>query len=95
MLIEALESGQAEVAITEALVAQTLLDPDGPYHLVWLPEELGRFTLGFGFWRGDQTFQRRIESLFDDMVADGTLDALAAKYGLDPEILCHNAPGRC
>lgn len=94
-LMEALRSGEADVAITEALIAQTLLDEADGQALVWLPEELGRFALGFGFWRGDLTLQRRVIGLLDDMTGDGTVDALAEKYGLAPDWLCHNAPERC
>ncbi|NDV01181.1 amino acid ABC transporter substrate-binding protein [Pseudoroseicyclus sp. CLL3-39] len=82
-LLEALETGEAEIAITEALIAQTLIAERPDLTLTWLPGELGRIPLGFGFWRGDLTLRREVTRLLEEIESDGTFAELASRYSLD------------
>jgi len=94
-LATGLANGDFDIAVTEALAARSELEVNQDLHLSFLPEELGTFALGIGLWRGDTTLRRHVQSIIDDMAADGTLDAIADRYGLLPEVLCHNLDGGC
>ncbi|MGZ9810190.1 substrate-binding periplasmic protein [Pseudoroseicyclus sp. H15] len=84
-LLQALTSGEADVAISEALLAQSLASTQGDLVLTWLPGELAPIPLGFGFWRGDQTLNREVTRILHGLEADGTFTELAARYGLTNE----------
>lgn len=87
-LREGLEAGAFDVAITEALLASHTFEI-GEWTNAWLPVELGRFPLGMGFWRGDTTLRKHVEGIMRELVAEGFLDELGARYGLEPEVFCH------
>lgn len=94
-LLQGLADGAFDVAVTEALSGRGGLDSATDLNLVFLPERLGRFTLGLGFWRGDATLRRHVDEIIAEMAADGTLDAIAARYDIPPEALCHTAEAHC
>jgi len=76
---EALTSGTAEIAITDALYARALAAELG-YALTPLPPPLEATPLVFGLWKGDLTLKRAISGAFARIRADGRLDALVEKY---------------
>ncbi|HWJ88745.1 MAG TPA: transporter substrate-binding domain-containing protein [Pelagibacterium sp.] len=87
-LARALDAGEIDAAITEALLAaQTFSEDDHDFSL--LPEPLERINLGFGFWKGDLTLRRAVEGQLHRLWADGTVDALAEKYDLASDLLLH------
>lgn len=93
-LREGLETGTLDVAITEALLASYTFG-NGEWTSAWLPDELGRFPLGMGFWRGDTTVRKHVEAIMRDLVAEGFLDELGARYGLEAEVFCHTDGVSC
>lgn len=82
-----LEGDEFTAAITEALLAQQTFDGTG-YDITLLGAPLERFALGLGFWKGDLTLKRAVEDALADIWDDGTLEQIAARYGLDTESLC-------
>ncbi len=50
--------------------------------LTWLPDSLGRFSFGFGLWRGDVTLKRKILGVYRALEAEGFIGAQKQKYGL-------------
>ena len=93
-LREGLMGGEFDAAVTEALIAFSTFDID-EWSTSWLPEELGRFTLGLGFWRGDTTLRKHTETIMEQLKNEGFLDALAERYALEPGVLCHRAGIEC
>lgn len=92
-LRDALLSGEIDVAITEALIADQMFDTS-QLSLTWLPETFGQYRVGLGFWRGDSTLRRHVESVIAELAREGALDALAARYGLGADVACWNG-GDC
>lgn len=89
-----MESGDYDAAITEALLASTVFsDTDRDITILGAPLE--RIPLGMGFWKGDLTLKRAVESTIADIRADGTLAQLAERYDLDVDILCPSETGIC
>jgi polar amino acid transport system substrate-binding protein/cystine transport system substrate-binding protein/membrane-bound lytic murein transglycosylase F len=78
----ALASGEAAAGVTEALVARGL--PGEGWTVRWMPEPFEPLRYGFGLWRGDVTLLRAFERALVALEADGTLDRIAARYGLAP-----------
>ncbi len=48
----------------------------------WLPQSLGRFSFGFGLWRGDVTLKRKVLAIYRTLEAEGFIDAQKKRYGL-------------
>ncbi|WP_158541548.1 substrate-binding periplasmic protein [Pelagibacterium lacus] len=82
-LVAALETGAADIAISDRFTIATLaLDEDA--RILWLPEPpFARFPLAFGLWKGDLTLRRALRDAMDAMGRDGTLASIAERYGLD------------
>ncbi len=78
-LVDAIQAGEVEAGITEALLAASLSRPRG-WTVTQLPPELTRYHLVFGLWKGDLTLKRAIDKAFADLVADGEVDAILTKY---------------
>lgn len=90
-----LANGDYDIAITEALSAHSSFSANDGWVLTWLPEELGSFQLGFGFWRGDTTLRKHVEDIMADLEDEGITARLAAQYGLTDEILCESDDEDC
>lgn len=89
-----MEAGDYDTAITEALLANTIFS-DSDLDITVLGAPLERIPLGMGFWKGDLTLKRAVESTLAEIRADGTLVQLAENYGLDAGILCPSETGAC
>ena len=79
-----LESGEIDAAATEALGAGKLIVDHPDWTISWLPEDLGRATLGIGLWKGDLTLKRAIIAAIDELERDGTIAQLQQRYGIVP-----------
>lgn len=91
---ERLENDAIDMAISEALIVAHTFESEA-WTTSWLPPELGRFTLGFGFWRGDTTLRHRIEGIMRLLESEGFIDELADRYGIDSDLLCHTYSADC
>ena len=47
-----------------------------------MPDELARYNLVIGLWKGDLTLKRKIAEAFEKMKEDGTLAAILGRYGV-------------
>ena len=82
-----LEAGEYQGAITEGLLAAQTFGQTG-FTVSILGAPLDRFALGMGFWKGDLTLKRAVEGALARIGADGTLVAIAERYGLESDVLC-------
>jgi hypothetical protein len=89
-----LEAGDYDAAITEALLASTTFSNTN-LAITVLGPPLERIPLGMGFWKGDLTLKRAVQSTIANIRADGTLTRLADRYDLDADILCPSDTGSC
>src|SRR5690242_14940566 len=55
-----MEAGDFNAVATEALGAGRLIVDHPDWTIAWLPQDLGRATLGIGLWKGDLTLKRAI-----------------------------------
>ena len=80
-LVDGISNGVLDGGISEALLAGGLASDNG-----WwtdpMPDELARYNLVFGLWKGDLTLKREITRVLDQFETDGTLDAILARYGV-------------
>jgi ABC-type amino acid transport substrate-binding protein len=89
-----LERGTIAGGVTEGLLAASMAD-DNDLNVTLLGEPLEQFSLGLGFWKGDVTLQRKVSSVLDQMWADGTIETIAERYGLDSVFLCSPNGASC
>ena len=82
-LVEGIASGQLDGGVTEALLAGGLAADNG-WWVASMPDELARYNLVFGLWKGDLTLKREIVRAFRQLDADGTLAAILERYGAAP-----------
>ncbi|SDG48610.1 substrate-binding periplasmic protein [Pelagibacterium luteolum] len=85
-MARALEDGEVDVVVTEALLATQTFDPDA-YEIALLPAPLEQIPLGYGFWKGDMTLRRAVESTLHDLTDEGVVASLAERYEIDPDLL--------
>ena len=79
-LVDGIANGTFDGGITESLLAGELATENHWWFAV-LPEELARYNLVLGLWKGDVTLKRKIVEAFDQMKSDGRLAAILARYG--------------
>lgn len=82
-LVAGIASGELDGAITEALLASGLA-ADNDWWVAALPDELARYNLVFGLWKGDLTLKREIVRAFQQLESDGTLAAIRERYEVAP-----------
>jgi polar amino acid transport system substrate-binding protein/cystine transport system substrate-binding protein/membrane-bound lytic murein transglycosylase F len=82
-LVDGIVGGAFDAGTTEALLAGQLAAENG-WWVASLPDELARYNLVFGLWKGDLTLKRKIVQAFRQLEADGTLLAILARYGAAP-----------
>jgi ABC-type amino acid transport substrate-binding protein len=82
-LVDGIARGELAGGITEALLAGALA-AENNWWVAYMPEELARYNLVLGLWKGDLTLKRKIVQAFDQMKADGTLAAILDRYGAKP-----------
>lgn len=80
-LVDGINSGALDGGITEALLAGGLA-VDNDWSLTSLPDELTRYNLVFGLWKGDLTLKRKIAEAMRELELDGTLAAILDHYGV-------------
>lgn len=78
-LAAGLSTGEYQLGVTESLTARQISSDIGGTAM-WLPEELGRYPIAFGLWKGDLTLKRAIESSLASMRSSGELDNLIEAY---------------
>lgn len=79
-LVDGIASGVLDGGITEMLLAGGLA-ADNDWWVTPLPDELARYNLVIGLWKGDLTLKRKIDKAFRQFESDGTLAAILQRYG--------------
>ena len=79
-LVAAIASGELDGGVTEALLAGWLA-ADKDWWTSFLPDELARYNLVFGLWKGDLTLKRKMVQAFRQLESDGTLATILNHYG--------------
>ena len=82
-LVDGIAGGRFDGGVTEALLAGGLA-ADNDWWVAPLPDELARYNLVFGLWKGDLTLKRKIVQAFRQLESDGTLAAILERYGAAP-----------
>ena len=82
-LVTALETGAADVGVTEAILAQQLAG-QLEWQALLLSESLSSAPVSFGLWKGDLTLKRALERALNRMEADGRMEQILDEYGLVP-----------
>ena len=82
-LVDGIASGELDGGITEALLAQGLATGND-WRVAFLPEDLARYNLVFGLWKGDLTLKRKIVQSFSRLESDGSMSAILQRYGAAP-----------
>ncbi len=82
-LVDGIASGELNGGVTEAMLAGGLA-ADNDWWAAYLPDELARYNLVFGLWKGDLTLKRKIVEAFRQLEADGTVAAILERYGAKP-----------
>lgn len=80
-LVDGIASGALDGGVTEALLAGSLA-AENEWWVAFMPEELARYSLVFGLWKGDLTLKRKIDRAFRKLEADGMLTAILDRYGV-------------
>jgi len=84
-LVDGIAGGELDGGVTEALLAGWLA-VDNDWWATSLPDELTRYNLVFGFWKGDLTLKREMAQAFRQLQSDGTLETILDRYGARPII---------
>jgi ABC-type amino acid transport substrate-binding protein len=92
-LVDAIASGDVDGGVTEALLAASLATGND-WWAASLPDELARYNLVFGLWKGDLTLKRKIVEAFRQLETDGTLAAILARYGTAAVTQNRTVPGQ-
>lgn len=82
-LLAGIRTRKFDAGITEALLA-TKLASDAQWQAAWMPAELKRHGLVFGLWKGELTLKRAIDQAMKDMMMDGTIAKIMARYAGAP-----------
>lgn len=82
-IAEGLRSGRFDFGVSEALLGRTIAGEEG-WHASLLPDELPRYPLAFGLWRGDLTLKRAVVDALADMERDGSLSDIWLRYEVAP-----------
>lgn len=82
-LLGLLQSGEAQAAVTERLVADRLdLAASGLVTFQLDDPRFAQNAMALGLWKGDQTLRRAVEQAVEAFKADGTLENLRNNYGV-------------
>jgi polar amino acid transport system substrate-binding protein/cystine transport system substrate-binding protein/membrane-bound lytic murein transglycosylase F len=82
-LVDGIAAGELDGGVTEALLAGGLAAANG-WWVAFLPDELARYNLVFGLWKGDLMLKRKIVEAFNQLQSDGTLAGILESYGAAP-----------
>jgi ABC-type amino acid transport substrate-binding protein len=78
-LVSALRDGRADFGVTEMLLADQIAAREG-FSAEWAPEELPRFPVVFGLWKGDLTLKRAIVDGLAQIERSGEMAKIMARY---------------
>ncbi len=81
-----LESGAVDAIAVDIGVAQYQIESRGDL-FVMMEEELSKEQYAIGFRLDDTELRDTIQATLDEMLADGTYDAIVAEYGLE-DVIC-------
>lgn len=81
---QALLSGQVDAQVTDAAVAATLADREGPDVEITSTELLYPIPVGLAVRKGDDELRQRLKDALNILQEDGTYDELLAEYNLAP-----------
>jgi len=76
------KAGTADAAVLDLTLAKTMTGEGTNYSDLKIMDRLGEENYGVAF-RKDSVLTAEVNKIFDAFVADGTMAALAEKYGLD------------
>lgn len=83
-LVAGVADGTFDAGVTEALLAQSLAAGQGWWVSSLPADELTRYNLVLGLWKGDLTLKRAVVRSVRRLHADGTVAAILARYGVAP-----------
>ena len=83
-LVDGIASGRFAAGVTEALTARTIASAEDGWEVAWMPEQLARYPLAIGLWKGDLTLKRAISAEIEALRREGYLASLDDKYGIAP-----------
>ncbi|MBQ2968346.1 MAG: transporter substrate-binding domain-containing protein [Clostridia bacterium] len=78
----AVAGGQADACVIDITMAKSMTADGTSYEDMGYAVELTSEEYGIGF-RSDSDLTAKVDGIIDELKADGTLDALAEKYGLN------------
>jgi ABC-type amino acid transport substrate-binding protein len=76
-----LEAGRFAAGVGESLLLRALGGKNG-WKVEWLPEELGRYPLVLGLWKGDLTLKRALVEAIHIAQSSGKLEQILSRYKL-------------
>lgn len=82
-----LEAGAIDALAIDIGVANYQIASRGDGY-VKLDEELASEQYGIGFLKGNEALRDQVEASLLELYADGTVDEVAEKYGIDPTQIC-------
>jgi polar amino acid transport system substrate-binding protein len=77
-----LKSGTADAAVLDLTLAKTMTGEGTNYEDIIIVDHLAEENYGVAFRKGSDICAE-VNKIFDEFIADGTMAALAEKYGLD------------
>ena len=77
-----LKSGTADAAVLDLTLARTMTGKGTNYEDIIIVDYLGEENYGVAFRKGSDICAE-VNKIFDEFIADGTMAALAEKYGLE------------
>lgn len=84
--IQELEMGGVDAVALDVGVARKKIG-DKPGRFAVLDEIIMTETYGIGFKKGNEALRDEVEAVLRELAADGTMAALAVKYGIEPASL--------
>lgn len=79
--VNAIQTGDVDVLVTEALQARSIAEAND-WAASYLPDRLARYPIAFGLWKGDLTLKRAVLDVIAEMRAEGLLEDIRREYGL-------------
>ncbi|MDD3864578.1 MAG: transporter substrate-binding domain-containing protein, partial [Eubacteriales bacterium] len=76
------KAGTADAAVLDLTLAKTMTGPGTNYEDLEIVDRLAEEDYGVAFRKGSELCNA-VNEIFNELTADGTMNALAEKYGLD------------
>lgn len=80
-LEQGLQQGRFAAGVGESLSLRAMAGSRG-WKVEWLPEELGRYPLVLGLWKGDLTLKRALVEAMQQTLRAGKLEQILGRYRL-------------